>query len=70
MHESLYGSQPTAFTGLSDAPVIDANIDADLAMALRISEEEQKERLEELRREEEMIEQALRLSLEETQGCQ
>lgn len=41
------------------------NLDADLAMALRISEQEQQILQEELKREQEMLEEVLRLSLEE-----
>lgn len=41
------------------------NLDADLAMALRISEQEQHILQEELKREQEMLEEVLRLSLEE-----
>lgn len=40
-------------------------MDPDLAMALRISEQEQRLRQEEIQREQEMIEEALRLSLQE-----
>lgn len=69
LHESLYGyqnsiaseagqPQPNSIFGLSD-------LDDDLALALRISEQEQQQRQDELRREQEMIEEALRLSLEE-----
>lgn len=42
-----------------------AVVDPDLAMALRISEQEQQLRQDELQREQEMIEEALRLSLQE-----
>lgn len=45
-----------------DHPVM---MDPDLAMALRISEHEQRLRQEELQREQEMFEEALRLSLQE-----
>lgn len=40
-------------------------IDPDLAMALRISEQEQLERQKEIEREQELFEEVLRLSLEE-----
>lgn len=40
-------------------------MDADLAMALRISEQEQKRIEDELKREEEMLAEVLRLSLQE-----
>lgn len=46
-------------------PQHDPVMDPDLAMALRISEQEQRLRQEELQREEDMIEEALRLSLQE-----
>lgn len=45
--------------------VVADGLDAELAMALRISSEEQLERQLELEREQQMIEEALRLSLEE-----
>lgn len=41
------------------------NLDADLALALRISSQEQLERQQELEREQQMLEEVLRLSLEE-----
>lgn len=41
------------------------SLDADLAMALRISEQEQNILQEELKREQEMLEEVLRLSLQE-----
>lgn len=40
-------------------------MDADLAMALRISEQEQQRIEEEIKREEELLAEVLRLSLEE-----
>lgn len=46
-------------------PQHDLVMDPDLAMALRISEQEQRHRQEDLQREQEMIEEALRLSLQE-----
>lgn len=50
--------------GLVDSPTFD--IDPDLALAIRISEEEQKKFQEDLRNEQEMFERALKLSLEES----
>lgn len=44
---------------------VSQNIDDDLAMALRISELEQKQIEDDLKREQEMLEEVLRLSLEE-----
>lgn len=41
------------------------NVDNDLAMALRISELEQQQLQEEMKREQEMLEEVLRLSLQE-----
>lgn len=41
------------------------NLDADLAMALRISEQEQKILQEQLKREQQELEEVLRLSMEE-----
>lgn len=41
------------------------NLDTDLALALRISEQEQQILQEELKREQEMLEEVLRLSLQE-----
>lgn len=41
------------------------NLDADLAMALRISEQEQKMLQEQLKREQEELEEVLRLSMED-----
>lgn len=46
-------------------PAVGGDLDADLAMALRISEQEQAERLAELDREQQMLDMALRLSLQE-----
>lgn len=43
----------------------ETNVDADLAMALRISQQEQQRIEEELKREEELLAEVLRLSLEE-----
>lgn len=80
LHESLYGYYPTSEsvnTGNGDVnqphqPQQNTairsppeNLDADLAMALRISEQEQKLLQEELKREQEMLEEVLRLSLQE-----
>lgn len=76
LHESLYGYYPTAESVNTGNGVINTNhtaairspaegVDADLAMALRISEQEQQKLQEELRREQEMLEEVLRLSLEE-----
>lgn len=42
-----------------------ANLDSDLAMALRISEQEQKILQEQLKREQEELEEVLRLSMED-----
>lgn len=42
------------------------NLDGNLAMALRISEQEQKQIEDDLKREEEMLAEALRRSLEES----
>lgn len=69
LHESLYGYQHSIASraGLPDQspPAALSDLDADLALALRISEQEQRQRQDDLRREEEMIAEALRLSLEE-----
>ena len=58
---------PTITNPTSEEPIQShaVDIDADLAMALRMSEEEQRRRREEIEREQAMFEQALRLSLEE-----
>lgn len=73
MHESLYGYQNTtsnAIGAIEPSPRIALpDIDADLALALRISEQEQQQLQDELRREEEMIAEAMRLSLEESANC-
>lgn len=55
-------SQITANNTSTGSPL---TIDADLAMALRISEQEQKQLQEDLKREQQMLEEVLRLSLEE-----
>lgn len=67
LQESLCGA--TLTTG---SPVIDDNddsgfryVDPDLAMALRLSRHDQEEYELELQREQEMLEQALKLSLQE-----
>lgn len=76
MHESLYGYYPTSESVSTGNGVINSNhaaairsptesVDADLAMALRISEQEQQKLQDELKREQEMLEEVLRLSLEE-----
>lgn len=81
LHESLYGCMATiadnanATNGELNVSQVQPNpptangsahnIDADLAMALRISEAEQRQRQEELQREQEMLEEVLRLSLQE-----
>lgn len=76
LHESLYGYYPTAESVNTGNGVINPNngtairspiesVDADLAMALRISEQEQQKLQDELKREQEMLEEVLRLSLEE-----
>lgn len=44
---------------------VSQNVDDDLAMALRISELEQQQLQDDLKREQEMLEEVLRLSLEE-----
>lgn len=72
LQESLYGYHNTSSTtdepDLSPRAIEIPDMDPDLAMALRISEQEQKDRQDELRREQEMFEQALKLSLEECIG--
>lgn len=81
LHESLYGYRQSAIERSSSANQLttserissptnspqrtDPILDADLAMALRISEQEQQRIEEELKREEEMLAEVLRLSLEE-----
>ena len=75
MHESLY-AYPHNFTNtlISASQQPDGNdgdqlpshspvIDNDLVMALKISEQEQLIRQQELQREQEMIEEAIRLSM-------
>lgn len=77
LHESLYGyvpqspGTPTAGNGeLNQSPAgairspVD-NLDAELAMALKISEQEQKLLQEQLKREQEELEEVLRLSMED-----
>lgn len=79
LHESLYGYYPTSESVNTGNGELNQqqphqntairtpadNLDADLAMALRISEQEQKLLQEELKREQEMLEEVLRLSLQE-----
>lgn len=55
----------TGGTPTSDSEENDYFMDSDLAMALRLSEQEHKKRELELKEEEEMIEKALKLSLQE-----
>ncbi|XP_011184655.1 ankyrin repeat domain-containing protein 13D isoform X1 [Zeugodacus cucurbitae] len=67
LQESLYGAMQTG------SPVIDDDdddggfgyVDSDLAMALRLSRHDQEEYELELQREQEMLEQALKLSMQE-----
>lgn len=56
--------QPPTYNTAIRSPTT-GNLDADLAMALRISEQEQQILQEELKREQEMLEEVLRLSLQE-----
>lgn len=57
---------PSNTTAINSPVAANANnLDADLAMALRISEQEQKQLQDELKREQEMLEEVLRLSLQE-----
>lgn len=56
--------QPPPYHAAIRSPTTDS-LDADLAMALRISEQEQNILQEELKREQEMLEEVLRLSLQE-----
>lgn len=77
LHESLYGlhtSERTQITytanGLSPSEnnhveTVTQTLDADLAIALRLSEQEQRLLQEQMQREQEMLEEVLRLSLEE-----
>lgn len=81
LHESLYGylpSEENANAANGDLnqhqhqPVLNTatrspadNLDADLAMALRISEQEQRQIQEQMKREQEELEEVLRLSLQE-----
>lgn len=57
--------QHSQITANTFAPYPAENIDTDLAMAIQISEQEQKQLQEDLKREQEMLEEVLRLSLEE-----
>lgn len=50
---------------VATAATTPGNLDADLAMALRISEQDQQQLQEDLKREQEMLEEVLRLSLQE-----
>lgn len=69
LHESLQSADVVPGNGnVNQSPTpapSQYNVDADLAMALRISEQEQKLIQEELKREQEMLEEVLRLSLQE-----
>lgn len=68
LHESLQADTVPGNEDVNQPPnpsPSQYNIDADLAMALRISEQEQKSFQEELKREQEMLEEVLRLSLQE-----
>lgn len=69
LHESLQSTDVVPGNGdmnqLPNSAPSQYNIDADLAMALRISEQEQNLIQEELKREQEMLEEVLRLSLQE-----
>ena len=63
------GAEPASPAAISASPVCDVVnnecLDTDLALALRISEQEQREIERELQQEQEMMEQVLRLSLQE-----
>lgn len=59
-HNRLLMNSPNALREDSHS-----SLDADLAMALRISQQEQQRMEDELKREEEMLAEVLRLSLQE-----
>lgn len=69
LHESLQSADIVAgnenVNQLPEPAPSQYSIDADLAMALRISEQEQQLIQEELKREQEMLDEVLRLSLQE-----
>lgn len=64
LHESLHVRSASDSPDGNSTPS-SPSIDPDLAMALRLSQEEQDERQQELLREQEMLEKAIRLSMEE-----
>lgn len=63
--EQTNGQQQLTLENFTSEMSPSLSLDNDLAMALRISEQEQNALQEELRREEEMLAEVLRLSLEE-----
>lgn len=69
LHESLYLSGMSTSLGERSEgdgeAIASSGIDSDLAMALRLSELEQKERQLEIERETKMLEEILKLSLQE-----
>uniref|UniRef100_A0A6B2E6R0 Putative ankyrin repeat protein n=1 Tax=Phlebotomus kandelakii TaxID=1109342 RepID=A0A6B2E6R0_9DIPT len=64
LHESLHAKSSETPEGTS-TPSSSPSIDPDLAMALRLSQEDQDEQQQVLKKEQEMLEKALQLSMEE-----